>query len=133
MTLNSKHPFSRVFSLYLKPSSLKTIATNMRKTIPHPAAKPSRQAKSWRKLKPRQLLRNTREFVVREEGREFANGVIWCVTEVMDGGVRLKALGFDFEWEWVWDDWDDYFERTKKPPKNTPERELVDEILDEMK
>ena len=70
---------------------LKTVAANLRRTIPAPREIPAKPQASWHLLKPGQRLRSTK-LVSSLNGAKIGRGTLFEVVSCSNKGALLKLL-----------------------------------------
>lgn len=118
-------------------NQIRLISRRMRVPIPRPKQLPSKPTKSYRKLKPGQLLvlKNGSTFTLGT--RKISSTELWFVKGVDSQGAKLVSLCPNptrTKWYMQRPNWEEHFSRARKPnPKELPEYEWYSELLKEMK
>ena len=84
----------------------------LRRPIPAPARPRAKPTKTWRRLKPGQLLAN-RESIIRGSVLCPA-GIRWLVHSVNSLGAQLRMEDSNLFMIWSNEDWPRYFDRARR-------------------
>lgn len=98
-------------------TSISSIVERLWAPIPPAPVKPSRSAKTWRKLKPGDLIENTRRMVLGKFN--MPPGTKWTVSSVDSNGAVITSVdNTSVSYRLENDLWEEDFNKLKKPRKS---------------